>query len=144
MTRKRAAPAPKEGAKKGRRTSTKMPARRPASSRTKARAARRDRFVLKLYVTGATPASLRAVETIKQICDVHLEGRYDLQVIDIYQQPALARGEQIVAVPTLIRKLPAPIRRLVGDLSARERVLLGLDLKRAAAIEAAARAAKKG
>jgi circadian clock protein KaiB len=87
------------------------------------------RYVLRLYVTGMTPRSTRAVANIKSICEEHLEGRYDLQVIDIYQQYVLTEGEQIIAVPTLIKKLPLPLRRIIGDLSERERVLIGLDLK---------------
>jgi circadian clock protein KaiB len=89
----------------------------------------RPQYVLRLYVTGLTPRSVRAITNIKEICEEHLKGRYDLQVIDIYQQPVLARGEQIIAVPTLIKKLPPPLRRIIGDLSDRERVLIGLDLK---------------
>jgi len=87
-----------------------------------------DRYVLRLYVTGMTPRSTEAIRNLQAICDEYLEGRYDLDVIDIYQQPALAKGEQIVAAPTLIRKLPLPMRRLVGDMSKREHVLMGLDL----------------
>lgn len=90
---------------------------------------KRERLILKLYVAGTTPASARALANIKDICEEHFEGRYDLEVIDIYQQPVLAAHEQIVAVPTLIKRLPAPLRRLIGDLSNRERVLIGLDLK---------------
>jgi circadian clock protein KaiB len=90
-----------------------------------------ERYLLRLYVTGMTPKSTRAVENARRICEVHLHGRYDLEVIDIYQQPQLAEGEQIVAAPTLIRKLPLPLRRVIGDLSNTERVLLGLDIKRA-------------
>jgi len=90
-----------------------------------------DRYVLRLYVTGMTPRSTRAVENLRKICEEHLQGRYDLEVIDIYQQPALAKGEQIIAAPTLIKKLPLPLRRVIGDLSNMERVLLGLDLRRA-------------
>ena len=90
-----------------------------------------DRYVLRLYVTGMTPRSTRAVENVRTICEEHLQGRYDLEVIDIYQQPTLAKGEQIIAAPTLIRKLPLPLRRVIGDLSSTERVLLGLDLRRA-------------
>ena len=85
-------------------------------------------YVLRLYVTGKTPRSTQAVETVRAICDEYLEGRYDLEVIDIYQQPALLAGEQIIAAPTLIKKLPLPQRRLVGDMSNRRRVLVGLDL----------------
>jgi circadian clock protein KaiB len=87
-----------------------------------------ERYVLRLYVTGMTPRSYRAIINLQTICDECLEGRYDLDVIDIYQQPALTKGEQIIAAPTLIKQLPLPMRRLVGDMSNRERVLLGLDL----------------
>ena len=76
-----------------------------------------------------TPRSARAIANIKEICEEHLKGRYALEVIDIYQRPVLTRGDQIVAVPTLLKKLPLPLRRLIGDLSDRERVLIGLDLK---------------
>lgn len=86
-------------------------------------------YVLRLYVTGMTPRSSRAIATIKSICEEHLEGRYDLEVIDIYQCPQLARDEQIIATPTLVKKLPAPLRRFIGDLSDEERVLFGLDLR---------------
>jgi circadian clock protein KaiB len=85
--------------------------------------------VLRLYVTGSTPRSTHAIQNLKAICEEHLQGRYELQVIDVYQRPALARDEQIVATPTLIKVLPAPLRRLIGDLSNAERVLFGLDLK---------------
>jgi circadian clock protein KaiB len=85
-------------------------------------------YVLRLYVSGATPRSVAAIENLREICETHLEGRYDLQVIDIYQQPALAREADIIAAPTLIKELPLPLRQLVGDLSERERVLVGLDL----------------
>jgi circadian clock protein KaiB len=88
-----------------------------------------EQYVLRLYVTGMTPRSGQAIANIKQICDEHLQGRYDLDVIDIYQRPSLAAGEQIIAVPTLIKKLPPPLRRLIGDLSDTEQVLLGLDIK---------------
>jgi circadian clock protein KaiB len=87
-----------------------------------------DRYVLRLYVTGMTSRSTRAVNNLRVICDEYLEGRYDLEVIDIYQQPVLTRGEQIVAAPTLIKKLPLPMRRIIGDMSNRDGVLLGLDL----------------
>ena len=90
-----------------------------------------ERYVLRLYVTGMTPRSTRAVENVRTICEEHLHGRYDLEVIDIYQQPTLAKGEQIIAAPTLVKKLPLPLRRIIGDLSNTDRVLLGLDLRRA-------------
>ena len=89
---------------------------------------RQVRYVLRLYVSGSTSKSALAVENIKRICEQHLKNRYDLEVIDIYQQPSLARDEQIVAVPTLIKRFPLPPRRLIGDLSNVEKVLLGLDL----------------
>jgi circadian clock protein KaiB len=95
------------------------------------RAAKRpaaERYVLRLYVTGMTARSARAVNNLQAICDEYLEGRYDLEVVDIYQQPVLTKGEQIIAAPTLIKKLPLPMRRIIGDMSNRERVLLGLDL----------------
>ena len=88
-----------------------------------------EKYVLKLYVTGLTPASTRAIENIKKICEEHLQGRYALEVIDIYQQPVLAKGEQIIAAPTLIKKLPLPLRRFIGDMSDSGRILLGLDLR---------------
>ena len=89
----------------------------------------REKHVLRLYVTGMTPRSTEAIARLKAVCEEHLAGHYELEVIDIYQQPALAKGEQIVATPTLIKKLPLPLRRLVGDLSNKERILLGLDLR---------------
>jgi circadian clock protein KaiB len=89
----------------------------------------RSRYVLRLYVAGMTPRSARAIANIKEICEEHLKGLYALQVIDLYQQPVLAAGDQIIAVPTLIRKLPPPLRRIIGDLSDREKVLIGLDLR---------------
>lgn len=87
-------------------------------------------YVLRLYVTGSTPRSLRAIADVRQLCEEHLHGRYDLEVIDLYQQPQLAEGEQIIAAPTLIKKLPLPLRRIIGDLSQSERVLVGLDLRK--------------
>lgn len=89
-----------------------------------------ERYVLRLYVTGMTPRSVQALAAIRSICEEHLRGRYDLEVIDIYQHPALARDEQIVAAPTLIKESPAPLRRLIGNLSDRERVLEGLNVRR--------------
>jgi circadian clock protein KaiB len=85
---------------------------------------------LRLYLTGTTPASVRALANLKRICEEHLQGQYELEVIDIYQRPSLLEGEQIFAAPTLIKKLPHPLRRLVGDMSDTEAVLLGLDLRR--------------
>jgi circadian clock protein KaiB len=90
---------------------------------------RQAQYVLRLYISGSTSKSALAVENIKRACEQHLKGRYDLEVIDIYQQAKLARDEQIVAVPTLIKRLPLPLRRLVGDMSNLKKVLFGLDLK---------------
>jgi circadian clock protein KaiB len=88
-------------------------------------------YLLRLYVTGSTPQSSRAIANIKNICEEYLKGRYDLEVIDLYQKPNLAKGEQIIAAPTLIKKLPLPLRRIIGDMSGTERVLVGLDLQKA-------------
>jgi len=85
-------------------------------------------YLLHLYITGATPNSMRAVRNIKEICEQHLAGRYELLIIDIYQQPQLAKDEQIVAAPTLIRQRPLPRRQLVGDLSNRAAVLISLGI----------------
>jgi len=89
-------------------------------------------YVLRLYVTGSTPRSARAISNIRKICEEHLEGRYDLEIVDIAQHPTLAEGEQIIAAPTLIKKLPLPLRRFIGDMSHTQRILLGLDLREAA------------
>jgi circadian clock protein KaiB len=86
-------------------------------------------YLLRLYVAGATRQSLQAIRSIRLLCEERLLGRYVLEVVDVYQQPQLARDDQILAVPTLIKRLPMPLRKLVGDLSNKERVLLGLDLK---------------
>jgi len=87
------------------------------------------KYVLRLYVAGITPKSTRAIENVKKICDEYLAGRYELEVVDIYQQPKLAKGEQIIAAPTLIKKLPHPLRKLIGDMSDTEKFLVGIDLK---------------
>jgi circadian clock protein KaiB len=88
-----------------------------------------EKYVLRLYITGATSRSRSAIVNINAICNEHLHGKYDLEVIDIHQKPALAKDEQIIAAPTLIKRLPLPLRRIIGDLSDRESVLFGLDLK---------------
>lgn len=87
------------------------------------------KYLLRLYVAGNTKKSTEAIANIRQICETHLKGRFELEVVDIYQQPELVRGQQIIAAPTLIKMLPTPLRRIVGDLSRTERVLVGLDLK---------------
>lgn len=89
-----------------------------------------EKYILRLYIAGMTPKSIRAINNIKIISEEHLKGRYNLEVIDLYQIPQLAKSEQIIAAPTLIKKLPLPLRRIIGDLSGTERVLIGLDLKK--------------
>ena len=86
-------------------------------------------YVLCLYVAGMTPNSARAISNLKKICEEHLAGQYDLNVIDIYRRPTLAKGEQIIAAPTLIKKLPLPMRKLIGDMSDKGKVLVGLDIR---------------
>ncbi len=87
-----------------------------------------NKFVLKLYITGHTPKSERAIANLRRICDTELSGEYELSVVDVLEQPQLAENEKIMATPTLIKVLPAPLRRVIGDLSVTEKVLLGLDL----------------
>ncbi|MEI7637886.1 MAG: circadian clock KaiB family protein [Syntrophus sp. (in: bacteria)] len=87
------------------------------------------KYVFRLYVTGMTPKSTLAIANVQTLCEKHLTGRYELEVIDIYQQPELAREAQIIATPTLIKKQPLPLRRLIGDMSNTERFLVGIDLK---------------
>jgi circadian clock protein KaiB len=95
----------------------------------KVKLGKKPKYLLRLYVTGSTPASLRAIQNIKRICEGHLKGLYDLEVVDIYQRPELAKGEQIIAAPTLIKVLPYPLKRLIGDLSNEDKVILGLDIR---------------
>jgi len=90
--------------------------------------AEKRKYVLRLFVSGMTPGSLKAIQNIREICREHLEGRFELEVIDIYQQPDLGKSEQVIAAPTLVRKLPEPIRKFIGDLSDRDKVLLGLNI----------------
>jgi circadian clock protein KaiB len=98
-------------------------ARKPGKTRVA------DFYDLRLYIAGQTARSLAALSNLQRICDEHLKGRYRLEVIDLLERPQLARGDQILALPTLVRKLPEPIRKLVGDLSNTERALVGLDLR---------------
>jgi circadian clock protein KaiB len=90
-----------------------------------------EKYVIKLYVTGQTPRAQNAIDSLRRICEQELGGRYELVVIDVLQRPQLAEDEKILATPTVVKELPAPIRRIIGDLSDSERVLLGLDLRRA-------------
>ena len=86
-------------------------------------------YSLRLYVAGQTPKSVLAFTNLKQICEQHLLGRYQIEIIDLLENPQLARGDQILAIPTLVRRLPEPIKKIIGDLSNAERVLVGLDLR---------------
>jgi circadian clock protein KaiB len=89
-----------------------------------------DKYMLSLYITGTTSRSVLAISNLKKICEEYLEGKYELEVIDLYQKPYLAKEEQILAAPTLIKKLPLPFRRIIGDMSNEEKVLIGLDLRK--------------
>jgi circadian clock protein KaiB len=103
-----------------------------ANSTTLAHAAalqNREKYVLRLYIAGMTPTSVRAIANVKNLCTHYLEGRYELKVIDIFRQPLLARGEEVIATPTLIKELPLPLRKLVGDMSDTARLLIGIDLQ---------------
>lgn len=86
-------------------------------------------FVLRLFVSGMTPNSRKAIENVRNLCEEHLKGRYQLEIVDIYQQPHLAREGQVVAAPTLLKELPLPLRKFIGDMSNTQRILLGLDLR---------------
>jgi circadian clock protein KaiB len=89
----------------------------------------RQRYVLKLYVAGITPRSAQAIQNVTELCERHLKDRYVLRIVDIYQNPTLAKGEQIIAAPTLIKQLPLPLRRLIGNMANEEKMLVGLDLR---------------
>jgi circadian clock protein KaiB len=88
-----------------------------------------EKWILRLYVAGMTPAAKRALANVQAICREHLEGQYHLEVIDLIERPALAEGDQIFAVPTLVRQLPTPLRKIIGDMSNTEKVVVGLDIK---------------
>jgi circadian clock protein KaiB len=115
------------------RTAATKAAARPAAGKPervrKLRPSDPDYYQLRLYVAGQTRKSLQAIANLKQICEEHLAGRYSVEVVDLLEHPQLARGDQILAIPTLVRKLPQPIRKIIGDLSHIERVLVGLDVK---------------
>jgi circadian clock protein KaiB len=104
---------------------TKRPVRKAKPSASK----RAGKYVLRLYVTGTTGKSVRAIQNVQRICEEHLDGLYELEVVDLYKNLPLARGDQIIAAPTLIKRLPTPLRRLIGDMSDEERVLVGLDIR---------------
>jgi circadian clock protein KaiB len=96
---------------------------------TSVEAARNEKWALRLYTAGQSPKSLAALANLKRVCEEHLAGRYSIEVVDLMKNPRLAKDDQIVAIPTLVRKLPEPLRRIVGDLSDTERTLVGLQLK---------------
>jgi circadian clock protein KaiB len=98
---------------------------------TKREASPKAEYELRLYVAGQTPRSVQAFANLKKICEEHLAGRYRIEVIDLLENPQLAKGDQILAIPTLVRTLPSPIRKIIGDLSDKERVLVGLDVRAA-------------
>jgi circadian clock protein KaiB len=105
------------------------PARLSGAKGAKGPKEKSDTYTLRLYVAGKTPRSVAALDNLKKICEEHLAGRYKLQVVDLLENPQLARGDQILAIPTLVRQIPLPMRRIIGDLSNTERVLVGLDLQ---------------
>jgi circadian clock protein KaiB len=111
--------------------SSRKPKTKAAAKRTRGRAAKRPvtRYALRLYITGQTPRSRQSVENLRALCDKYIPNQFDLEVVDIYQQPAMAAAGQIIAAPTLIKSMPLPLRRLVGDFSDQNRVILGLDIK---------------
>ena len=88
----------------------------------------KERYVLRLYVSGMTPKSINAIENVRKLCEQYLLGRYELDIVDIYQQPDVAKAEQLIAAPTLIKKLPLPLRRFIGDMSNKDKILVGLDI----------------
>lgn len=102
-----------------------------SAPRKQTRAARKasGEYLLRLYVAGQTPKSLAAFTNLRAICETHLEGRYRIEVVDLLQNPALARGDQILALPAVVRQLPPPVKKIIGDFSSAERVLVGLDLR---------------
>jgi circadian clock protein KaiB len=102
---------------------------KPATATKKAARTASQEYLLRLYVAGQTPKSLQAFANLKEICETHLKGRYRIEVIDLIQNPALARGDQILALPAVVRQLPPPVKKIIGDFSNAERVLVGLDLR---------------
>ena len=103
--------------------------RRPTAPTRRKAGDNQEIWNLRLYVAGQTPKSARAISNLRNICEEHLAGRYSIEVIDLLKDPQLARGDQILAIPTLVRRLPEPIKKIIGDLSNSERVLIGLDLR---------------
>lgn len=111
-------------------TATKLAFKKPETGKKQVMTEEEDeKFFLKLYIAGKTPKSTRAFENLKKICEEHLKGRYSIEVIDLTKNPQLAKGDEILALPTLVRQLPHPIRKIIGDLSNTERTLVGLQIK---------------
>jgi len=106
-----------------------LAARRPGAANGRQVRPFKPVWELRLYVAGMTPTSIRAFENLKRICEEHLQGAYRIQVVDLLERPTLASGDQIIAVPTLVRRLPTPVKKIIGDLSNTDRVLVGLDLR---------------
>ncbi len=106
-----------------------MSAEKKEGTRAKKRKPAEEQWLLKLYVAGQTPKCITAFANLKRICEEHLAGRYHIEVIDLLVNPQLAKGDQILALPTLVRKLPEPVKKIIGDLSNTERVLVGLDVR---------------
>ena len=115
-------------ARRGDKSPAVEPGRRSVSRAVAASLEAAERWELRLYVAGQTPRSLAAFANLKEICETHLKGKYRIQVIDLLANPELARADQIVAIPTLVRKLPPPVKRIIGDLSNKERTLIGMEL----------------
>jgi circadian clock protein KaiB len=106
-----------------------MPSTKPTGNKRNSSVVSGENWELRLYVAGQTARSIAALANLKQICEQHLSGDYHIEVIDLLKHPQLAKGDQILAVPALVRKLPVPVRKIIGDLSNTERVLVGLDLR---------------
>ena len=106
-----------------------MKGKKRSATKSVSRTQKPKAWELRLYVAGTTPKSIAAFSNLKQLCETHLGGKYRIEIIDLLRNPQLARGDQIIAVPTLVRRLPHPVKKLIGDLSNVERVLVGLDLK---------------
>lgn len=122
MKLKRKVPAPRKATAKSRGSAK-------AKTAPRARASGPGRWTLRLYVAGQTPRSLTAFSNLKRLCEAHIAGRYRIEVVDLMKDPELAQRDQIMAIPTLVRKLPEPIKRVIGDLSNVERVMIGIDLE---------------
>ncbi len=105
------------------------PAKKPAARKRANSKSKPERYILRLYVAGQTPRCMLAFANLQKICEEHLEGRYEIELVDLLENPRLAAGDQILAIPTLVRRLPPPVRKIIGDLSNTERVLVGLAIE---------------